>query len=94
MKLKPLFDRVVLKVIENEKETKGGILLPTVAQEKSQLAEVVEVGSGSTFDGKDIGMQVKKGQKVIFAKYSGTEVEIEGQKFVVIRQTDILAIVD
>ena len=91
MKLKPLFDRVVLLPLENEAETKGGILLPTAAQEKSQLAKVVAIGSGMNADGKDVGMQVKPGDKVLYGKFTGTEVTVDEQKYVVVRQADILA---
>ena len=92
--MKPLFDRVVLQLLENQEEMKGGIILPAVAQEKSQIAKVIEIGTGDLPDGKKVEMQVKKGDKVLFAKYAGTEIEEKGKKFVVIRQADILAIVD
>ena len=92
--MKPLFDRVVLELLENQEEIKGGIILPAVAQEKSQLAKVKEVGSGDLPDGKKVEMQVKKGDKVLFAKYTGTEIEHNGKKLVIIRQADILAIVE
>ena len=92
--MKPLFDRVVLQLLKNEEEVKGGIILPAVAQEKSQLALVLEVGTGELPDGKKVEMQVKKGDKVIFAKYSGTEIEDNGKKLVIIRQADILAVID
>lgn len=94
MNIKPLFDRVVLKPIENESETKSGILLPMASQEKSQFGVVVAVGSGLNAEGKDVGMQVKEGDKVLFGKFSGTEITIEEQKYVVVRQPDILAIID
>lgn len=94
MKIKPLFDRVVLQTIENEKESKGGILLPSVAQEKSQLANVVAVGEGGLPDGKEAPMKVKVGDKVLFAKYSGTEIEESGKKYIIVRQADILAVVE
>ncbi|MCI8555933.1 MAG: co-chaperone GroES [Clostridia bacterium] len=94
MKIKPLFDRVVLLPIENESETKGGILLPMAAQEKSQLATVVAVGSGENVDGKQIGMQVKVGDKVLYGKFTGTEITVDEVKYVVIRQPDILAIIE
>ncbi len=94
MKLKPLFDRVVLKPLENEKETKGGIILPTAAQEKSQLAEVVAVGNGMNLDGKEVSMQVKVGDKVLYGKYTGTEINIDDKECVVVRQTDILAVIE
>ena len=94
MKIKPLFDRVVLSPLDSEKETKSGILLPTVAQEKSQLATVVAIGTGENTEGKQIGMQVKVGDKVLYGKYSGTEITIEEQKYVVVCQLDILAIIE
>ena len=94
MKIKPLFDRVVLLPKENQEETKGGIILPTAAQEKSQLATVVAVGQGGELDGKKIEIQVKVGDSVLYAKYSGTEITVEDKKFVVVRQADILAIVE
>ena len=92
--MKPIFDRVVLQLLENQEEVKGGIILPAVAQEKSQLAKVIEIGTGDLPDGKKVEMQVKKGDKVLFAKYAGTEIEENGKKYVVLRQADILAIVD
>ncbi|MBO5021927.1 MAG: co-chaperone GroES [Clostridia bacterium] len=94
MNIKPLFDRVVLCPIENESETKSGILLPTSAQEKSQLAIVVAVGNGENLDGKTTKMQVSVGDKVLYGKYTGTEITIEEKKYVVIRQTDILAVIE
>ena len=94
MGIKPLFDRVVLLPEEAEKETKGGILLPTATQEKSQFAKVVAVGKGGELDGKKIDMQVKVGDKVLFSKYAGTEITLNDKKYVVVRQTDILAIVE
>ena len=94
MKIKPLFDRVVLLPKENETETKSGIILPTAAQEKSQMAKVVAVGEGGEIDGKKVTMQVKVGDMVLYAKYSGTEITIKKKKYVVVRQNDILAIVD
>lgn len=94
MQLKPLFDRVVLQPLENEKETKGGIILPTAAQEKSQLAMVIAVGNGLSLDGKEIAMQVKVGDRVLYGKYTGTEVNVDDKKCVVVRQTDILAIIE
>ena len=94
MKLKPLFDRVVLEPIENETETKGGILLPMAAQEKSQLARVVAIGSGENLEGKQVVMQVKVGDKVLYGKFSGTEISIDDKKYVVIRQPDILAVIN
>ena len=94
MKIKPLFDRVVLEVCENQEEVKGGIILPKVAQEKSQVAFVIAVGTGALPDGKSVEMQVKIGDKVLFAKYSGTEIEENGKTYIVIRQADILAVVE
>ena len=94
MRIRPLFDRVVLKPLESESETKGGILLPTAAQEKSQLALVVAVGSGKNAEGKEIGMNVKEGDKVLYGKYTGTEIEIDEQKYVVVRQPDLLAVIE
>ncbi len=94
MKIKPLFDRVVLLPKENETETKGGIILPTAAQEKSQMASVVAVGEGGEIDGKKVAMQVKVGDKVLYAKYSGTEITVEDKKYVIVRQNDILAVIE
>lgn len=94
MKIKPLFDRVVLLPKENETETKGGIILPTAAQEKSQMASVVAVGEGGEIDGKKVAMQVKVGDKVLYAKYSGTEITVDDKKYVVVRQNDILAVIE
>ena len=94
MKLRPLFDRVVLLPKEAEKETKGGIILPTASAEKSQLAKVVAVGKGGLVDGKEIKMEVKEGQEVLYAKYSGTEFSLDGVKYIVVKQTDILAVVE
>lgn len=94
MKIKPIFDRVVLQPKEAEKETKSGIILPTAAQEKSQLATVVAVGLGEVVDGKTQPMQVKVGDEVLYAKYSGTEFSLDGKKYIVIKQTDILAVLE
>lgn len=94
MKIKPLFDRVVLSPLDNEKETKGGILLPTAAQEKSQLAIVEAVGDGTDIEGKDIGMKVKVGDKVLYGKFTGTKITIDDKKYVVVRQTDVLAVIE
>lgn len=92
MKLVPLFDRVVLKQLAAEETTKSGIVLPGQAKEKPQQAEVIAVGPGGVVDGKEVTMQVKVGDKVIYSKYSGTEVEIEDEKYTVVKQNDILAI--
>ena len=94
MKLVPLGDRVVLKQLEAEEKTKSGIILTSAAQEKPQEAEVVAVGPGGVVDGKEVTMQVKKGQKVIYSKYAGTEVKLEGNEYIIVRQSDILAVVE
>ena len=94
MKLVPLTDRVVLKQLEAEETTKSGIILTSAAQEKPQEAEVVAVGPGGMVDGKEVVMQVKEGQKVIYSKYAGTEVKLEGQEYIIVRQNDILAVVE
>lgn len=93
MKLSPLGDRVVLKQLEAEETTKSGIVLPGNAQEKPQQAEVVAVGSGGVVDGKEVEMQVSVGDKVIYSKYAGTEVKLEDEEFIVVRQNDIVAVV-
>ena len=94
MKLVPLGDRVVLKELKAEETTKSGIVLPGQAQEKPQQAEVIAVGPGGVVDGKEVSMQVKVGDKVIYSKYSGTEVEVEDEKYVVVKQNDILAVIE
>lgn len=94
MTIKPLADRVVLKSVELEETTKSGIILAASAQEKPQVAEVVAVGPGGVIDGKDIKMHVKVGDKVITSKYSGTEVKIDDVEYVIVRQSDILAVVE
>lgn len=94
MKLVPLGDRVVLKQLVAEETTKSGIVLPGQAKEKPQQAEVIAVGPGGVVDGKEVTMQVKVGDKVIFSKYSGTEVKIEEEEYIVVKQNDILAIVE
>lgn len=94
MKLVPLFDRVVLKQLVAEETTKSGIVLPGQAKEKPSQAEVIAVGPGGVVDGKDIKMQVKIGDKVIFSKYSGTEVEIDKETYLIVKQNDILAIIE
>lgn len=93
MKLKPLADRVVIKMVEAEETTKSGIILTGSAKEKPQVAEVIEVGPGGLVDGKEVVMTVKKGDKVITSKYSGTEIKIDGVEFIVVKQNDILAVV-
>ena len=94
MKLKPLADRVVLKAVEAEETTKGGIILTGSAKEKPVVSEVVAVGPGGSVEGKEITMYVKAGDKVIFSKYAGTEVKLDGEEFIIARQNDILAVVD
>lgn len=94
MKLRPLGDRVVIKKVEAEETTKSGIVLPGAAKEKPQMAEIVAVGPGGVVDGKEIKMEVKVGDKVIFSKYSGNEVKIDGEEYTILRQEDILAIVE
>ena len=91
MKLAPLGDRVVLKQLEAEETTKSGIVLPGNAQEKPQQAEVIAVGPGGNVDGKEVEMQVAVGDKVIYSKYAGTEVKLDGEEFIVVRQNDIVA---
>ncbi|MBE6694897.1 MAG: co-chaperone GroES [Ruminococcaceae bacterium] len=94
MTLKPLADRVVVKAVEAEETTKTGIILPGSAQEKPQVAEVVAVGPGGVVDGKEVVMTVKVGDKVITSKYSGTEVKCDGIEYNIVKQSDILAIVE
>ncbi len=94
MKLTPLADRVVLKQLEAEETTASGIVLPGQNKEKPQQAEVIAVGPGGLVDGKEVKMNVKKGQQVIYAKYSGTEVKLGDEEFVIVKQSDILAIID
>ena len=93
MKLVPLGDRVVIKQLVAEEKTKSGIILPDNAKEKPQEAEVVAVGPGGTVNGKEVVMQVKKGDKVIYSKYAGTEFKMDGEEYIIVRQDDILAIV-
>ena len=94
MKLVPLADRVVLKQIVAEETTKSGIVLPGQSKEKPQQAEVVAVGPGGTVDGKEVKMNVTVGQQVIYSKYAGTEVKLGDEEFIVVRQNDIVAIVE
>ncbi len=93
MKLVPLADRVVLKQLDAEETTKSGIVLPGTAQEKPQQAEVVAVGPGGMVDGKEVAMSVKKGDQVIYSRYAGTDVKLDGEEYVIVRQNDILAVV-
>ena len=94
MKIKPLADRVVIKMEEAEETTKGGIILTSSAKEKPQVATVVAVGPGGLVDGKEVKMIVKVGDKVLPSKYSGTEVKVDGEECTIVRQSDILAIVE
>ncbi len=93
MKLQPLGDRVVLKQLEAEETTKSGIVLPGQSKEKPQQAEVVAVGPGGVIDGKEVKMQVKEGQKVIYSKYAGTEVKLDDEEFIIVKQSDVLAVI-
>lgn len=93
MNMKPLGDRVVIKMIEAEETTASGIVLPGSAKEKPQMAEVVAVGPGGVVDGKEVKMEVTVGDKVIYSKYSGTEVKLDGEEYIIVKQSDILAIV-
>ena len=94
MTLKPLADRVVIKMVEAEETTKSGIILAGSAKEKPQVAEIIAVGPGGNVDGNEIKMYVKAGDKVITSKYSGTEVKVDGEEYTIVRQSDILAIVE
>jgi chaperonin GroES len=94
MKIKPLGDRVVIQSVEAEETTKSGIVLPGSAQEKPQMAEVKAVGPGGVVDGKEITMYVKEGDTIIYSKYAGTEIKIDGEDLMIVRQSDILAVVE
>ena len=94
MKLIPLADRVIVKQIEAEETTKGGIILTSAAKEKPQFAEVIAVGPGGMVDGKEVAMQVKPGDRVVYSKYAGTEVKLDKEEYVILKQSDILAIVE
>ena len=94
MKRRPLADRVVIKNVEAEETTKGGIILTAAAKEKPQMAEVIAVGPGGCVDGKEVTMYVSAGDKVIYSKYAGTEVKLDGTEYIVVRQNDILAVVE
>lgn len=94
MKLVPLADRVILKMAAAEETTKSGLILTGAAKEKPEMAEVIAVGPGGVVDGKEVKMTVKKGQKVITSKYAGTEVKVDGEEYTIVRQNDILAIVE
>lgn len=94
MNIRPLADRVVVKMVETEETTKSGIVLPGSAKEKPQVAEIVAVGPGTVVDGKEVKMEVKVGDRVIMSKYSGTEVKFDGQEYTILKQGDILAVVE
>ncbi|MBO4479507.1 MAG: co-chaperone GroES [Clostridia bacterium] len=94
MKIKPLFDRIVIKKVEEKATAFGGIVLPDSAKEKPQMAEVIAVGPGGMVDGKEIAMQVKVGDKILYSKYAGSDFKIDGEELTVLRQSDVLAIVE
>ena len=94
MKIRPLFDRVVIKSCEVEETTKSGLILTGNATEKPQMAEVIAVGPGGVVDGKDVTMSVNVGDKVIYSKYAGNEVKLDGEEYIIVRQSDILAVVE
>ncbi len=94
MEIKPLSDRVVIKKLEAEEKTKSGIVLPGSAKEQPQMAEVIAVGPGGMVDGKEVKMELKRGDKVIFSKYSGTEVKLDEEELTILRQSEVLAIVE
>lgn len=94
MKIRPLGDRVVIKKLEAEETTKSGIILTGAAKEKPQEAEVIAVGPGGLVDGKEVTMQVKVGQKVLFSKYSGDEIKLDGEEYTILKQDNILGIVE
>ena len=91
MKIQPLADRVVVKMLETEETTKSGIVLPGSAQEKPQMAEIVAVGPGGVVDGKEVTMHVKVSDKVLISKYAGTEIKLDGVEYTILRQSDVLA---
>ena len=93
MKIQPLGERVVIKMLESEETTKSGIVLPGSAKEKPQIAEVIEVGPGGFVDGKEVKMEVKVGDKVLISKYAGTEFKLDGDEYTILSQSDILAVV-
>lgn len=94
MTLKPLFDKVVVKKLEEKEQSVGGIFLPTAAQEKQEVAEVIAVGNGGVIDGKEVVMVVKPSDKVLYSKYAGSQFKIDGQEVTIVKQSDILAIVE
>lgn len=94
MNIKPLQDRVVIKMLESEETTKSGIVLPGSAQEKPQMAEIVAVGPGGVVDGKEVRMELKVGDRVLISKYAGTEVKLDGIEYTILKQGDVLAVVE
>ncbi|MCI8458405.1 MAG: co-chaperone GroES [Clostridia bacterium] len=94
MKIRPLFDRIVIEPIDSEEKTKSGIVLLAKDQEKPQMAKVVAVGPGGNVDGKDVVMQLKVGDKVLYSKYAGSEFKIDGKEVTIMRQSDVLAVVE
>ena len=94
MNIRPLADRIVIKMVETEETTKGGIILAGSAKEKPQVAEVLAVGPGGVVDGKEIKMELKVGDKVLISKYAGTEVKVDGNEYTILRQSDVLAVVE
>lgn len=94
MKVKPLFDKVVVESLEKEEKTKSGFILPSASQEKQQMAKIVAVGPGGVIDGKEIVMQVKEGDVILYAKYSGSEFKVDGKELTIISQNDILAVIE
>ena len=94
MKVKPLFDKVVVESLEMEEKTQSGFILPTASQEKQQMEKIIAVGPGGVVDGKEIVMQVKVGDKILYSKYAGSEFKVDGKELTIIRQSDILAVVE
>ena len=94
MKIRPLADRVVIKKVEAEEKTASGIILPGSAKEQPQMAQVIEVGPGGSVDGNEVKMEVEVGDKVIYSKYAGNEVKIDGEEYIILRQSDILAVIE
>lgn len=94
MNIKPLGDRVVIRVIESEETTKSGIVLPGTAKEKPMQGEILAVGSGEMVDGKKVPLELKVGDRVIYSKYAGTEVKMDGEEFLIVRQSDVLAVLE
>ena len=94
MNIRPLADRIVIKMVEAEETTKSGIILAGTAKEKPQVAEVLAVGPGGVVDGKEVAMELKVGDKVLISKYAGTEIKLDGQEYTILRQSDVLAVVE